>query len=140
MEKVHGASELTPEVAEVIYDGIRSGLPNSLAYERANVQHRCFYKWIEKGTKHIEEDRETNYSIFVHTLKQVRSQTSKNWLDAINDGCKSWQAKAWLLERCQAKHFSQHAQEIANMQEQMAEIKGLLSKVLAPAEIKNEDE
>jgi|SRR6185436_9178705 len=141
IEKPHGLSNLTEDVAQIIYDGIKAGLPNRMSHELAGVKERCFYNWMSKGEKDIDENIETAYSIFVQTIKQVRAKSAMRKLKYINSkDNKSWQAKAWLLERCHASSFAVNAQEMLEMKDQMNEIKALLSKVLAPQEIKNEDE
>jgi len=64
--KQHLASELTNEVSEIILGGIASGLPNKMAHELARVKERCFYNWITKGNRDLDDGKDTVYSIFVY--------------------------------------------------------------------------
>ena len=42
-------TKLTPEVQEIIVDGINAGLTFGLTCARAGVNPATFYRWLEKG-------------------------------------------------------------------------------------------
>jgi len=74
------------------------------------------------------------------SIKEIRAKSAQQRLNSIDSTCKNWQAKAWLLERCDAQYFAPNAQELENIKAEMLEVKSLLTKVLSPQEIKNDDE
>jgi len=86
--KVGRKTSLTPEIQEKLLAYIRKGLTYERAGEALGISPATIQNWQARNKQ------------FDNALKKARRDLEVSLLDSINQaGEKSWQAKAWILER-----------------------------------------
>jgi len=86
--KVGRKTSLTPEIQEKLLAYIRKGLTYEKSGEALGISPATIQNWQARNKQ------------FDNALKKARRDLEVSLLDSINQaGEKSWQAKAWILER-----------------------------------------
>ena len=82
-----------------LLDAITKGLTINDACEYAGISEQTYYNWLNKDVSSIknEEDKK-KYLEFLESLKKAQSECQMYCLDFLMKD-KSWQSKAWVLER-----------------------------------------
>ena len=89
-------TKLTPEVQELIVDGINAGLTFGLTCARAGVHPATFYRWLEKG----EAAKSGVFSEFCDTVSRAKADSALRLVSQITlQAPTDWRAAAFLLER-----------------------------------------
>ena len=90
---------LYSEAKDRLLLAITKGLTIQDACEYAGISEQTYYNWLNKDVKSIanEEDKK-KYLEFLESLKKAQSECQMYCLDFIMKD-KSWQSKAWVLER-----------------------------------------
>ncbi len=90
---------LYSESKDRLLDAITKGLTINDACEYAGISEQTYYNWLNKEVSSIknEEDKK-KYLEFLESLKKAQSECQMYCLDFIMKD-KSWQSKAWVLER-----------------------------------------
>lgn len=90
---------LYSESKDRLLDAITKGLTINDACEYAGISEQTYYNWLNKDVSSIknEEDKK-KYLEFLESLKKAQSECQMYCLDFIMKD-KSWQSKAWVLER-----------------------------------------
>ena len=89
-------TKLTPEVQEIIVDGINAGLTLGLTCARAGVARSTFYDWLEKG----EAAKSGVLMEFSDTVSRARADSAMRLVSQITlQAPTDWRAAAFLLER-----------------------------------------
>ena len=89
-------TKLTPEVQELIVDGINAGLTFGLTCARAGVNPATFYRWLEKG----EAAKSGVFCEFCDTVSRARADSAMRLVSQITlQAPTDWRAAAFLLER-----------------------------------------
>ena len=89
-------TKLTPEVQDLIVDGINAGLTFGLTCARAGVNPATFYRWLEKG----ETAKSGVYSEFCDTVSRAKADSALRLVSQITlQAPTDWRAAAFLLER-----------------------------------------
>jgi len=91
-------SKLTPELAKMICDGIKLGLPLHVAAARAGVGRSTFFKWKQRA----KTAKSGRYKDFGEQLREADAVAQALLVGRIHDASKrpqSWKAAAYLLER-----------------------------------------
>ena len=105
---------LTKELSDKICAFIASGLTKKGAASAVCMSERTFYDCISRGEADIEKNKDTIYSQFVQSVKAAEAQFKlthiKNIKNAAQDG--SWQASAWMLERCYRDEYGKAAMDV----------------------------
>lgn len=125
-------SLLTPEVRAIIVEAVATGLPYEMAGWAARICEKTMYTWLKRGQKDIDDNIESEWSLFLQDIKQAEMGRVGKHFNRINKGKKSWQANAWVLERRWRKNFGQDA---AIIQELTSRLDSLEDKIRN----KNED-
>lgn len=80
--------KLTKETMEKVCEYVRKGLTYDKAGEILGISPNTIRSWTQR------------HDAFAHAIKKARRELEVNLLESINTaGEKSWQAKAWMLER-----------------------------------------
>ena len=117
-KKVGRHSTLTPEIHEKILGFVRKGLTYEKAGEALGISPATIQNWQHRN------------KAFNESLQKERRQLEANLLDSINQaGEKSWQAKAWILER--SFQYSQPSARLQVTQDVTHGINGNLAQLLA---------
>lgn len=120
-------SKFTPDRAEGIIEAINNLVPYRVAAEAHQIDRSTLYDWINKGFDDIKAGKKnTALAKFSYTIKKGKCEAIKKLITDIKAGKKSWQARAWLLERRFPMEFSLAAEELAQMKRQIEEIKALI--------------
>jgi transposase len=90
---------LYSESKDRLLDAITKGLTINDACEYAGISEQTYYNWLNKDVSSIknEEDKK-KYLEFLESLKKAQSECQMYCLDFLMKD-KSWQSKAWVLER-----------------------------------------
>ena len=111
-------STLTPEIHEKILAFVRKGLTYEKAGEALGISPATIQNWQHRN------------KAFNESLQKERRQLEANLLDSINQaGEKSWQARAWILER--SFSYSQPSARLQVSQDVTHGISGNLAQLLA---------
>ena len=111
-------STLTPEIHEKILGFVRKGLTYEKAGEALGISPATIQNWQHRN------------KAFNESLQKARRELEASLLDSINQaGEKSWQARAWILER--SFQYSQPSARLQVTQEHTHGISGNLAQLLA---------
>jgi transcriptional regulator with XRE-family HTH domain len=111
-------STLTPEIHEKILGFVRKGLTYEKAGEALGISPATIQNWQHRN------------KAFNESLQKTRRELEANLLDSINQaGEKSWQARAWILER--SFQYSQPSARLNVTQDVTHGISGNLAQLLA---------
>ena len=111
-------STLTPEIHEKILGFVRKGLTYEKAGEALGISPATIQNWQHRN------------KAFNESLQKTRRELEANLLDSINQaGEKSWQARAWILER--SFSYSQPSARLQVSQDVTHGISGNLASLLA---------
>jgi transcriptional regulator with XRE-family HTH domain len=111
-------STLTPEIHEKILGFVRKGLTYEKAGEALGISPATIQNWQHRN------------KAFNESLQKARRGLEANLLDSINQaGEKSWQARAWILER--SFQYSQPSARLQVSQDVTHGISGNLAQLLA---------
>ena len=111
-------STLTPEIHEKILGFVRKGLTYEKAGEALGISPATIQNWQHRN------------KAFNESLQKTRRELEANLLDSINQaGEKSWQARAWILER--SFQYSQPSARLNVTQEHTHGISSNLASLLA---------
>ena len=117
-KKVGRHSTLTPEIQEKILNYVRRGLTYERAGEALGISTATIQNWQARN------------KAFNNALKRARRDLEVSLLESINQaGEKSWQARAWILER--SFMYSQPSARLQVTQEHTHGISGNLAQLLA---------
>ena len=111
-------STLTPEIHEKILAFVRKGLTYEKAGEALGISPATIQNWQHRN------------KAFNESLQKARRGLEANLLDSINQaGEKSWQARAWILER--SFSYSQPSARLQVTQDHTHNLSGNLAQLLA---------
>jgi hypothetical protein len=96
MKRLGRPTVRTPARAKIICDGLARGLPFVHACAVAGITFQTFNVWRNRDEKFRAQIDESIAKGVDRRLKKIE--------DASDAG--DWRASAWLLEHCQAEHFS----------------------------------
>ena len=117
-KKVGRHTTLTPEIQEKILNYVRRGLTYDRAGEALGIPTATIQNWQARN------------KAFNNALKRARRDLEVSLLESINQaGEKSWQARAWILER--SFMYSQPSARLQVTQEHTHGISGNLAQLLA---------
>ena len=117
-KKVGRHSTLTPEIQEKILNYVRRGLTYERAGEALGIPTATIQNWQARN------------KAFNNALKRARRDLEVSLLESINQaGEKSWQARAWILER--SFMYSQPSARLQVSQDVTHGISGNLAQLLA---------
>jgi hypothetical protein len=117
-KKVGRHSTLTPEIQEKILNYVRRGLTYERAGEALGIPTATIQNWQARN------------KAFNNALKRARRDLEVSLLESINQaGEKSWQARAWILER--SFMYSQPSARLQVTQDHTHGISGNLAQLLA---------
>ena len=120
-------STLTPEIHEKILGFVRKGLTYEKAGEALGISPATIQNWQHRN------------KAFNESLQKARRELEANLLDSINQaGEKSWQARAWILER--SFSYSQPSARLQVTQEHTHGISGNLAQLLAGIAIRKKSQ
>ena len=89
-------TKLTPEVRDLIVDGINAGLTFGLTCARAGVSPATFYRWLDRG----ETAKSGVFREFCDTVSRAKADSALRLVSQITlQAPTDWRAAAFLLER-----------------------------------------
>ena len=92
-------TKLEDDIQQRLIKAIQRGLSIADACEYSGISERTYYYWIKKDPLTIENPEEQKKFLqFLQNIKKAQSECQMYCLDFIMKD-KSWQSKAWLLER-----------------------------------------
>jgi len=109
-EPVGRPSKFTPEIRNGIIHAVSRRVPYCLAAEANGISEPTLYAWINIGKQHLKDGIESDYTMFIKSLKVAEMSRMMEHTDKIADHVDKWQADAWLLERRWHKDWSANAQ------------------------------
>jgi len=125
--KVGRKTSLTPEIQEKLLGYIRKGLTYERAGEALGISPATIQNWQARNKQ------------FDNALKKARRDLEVSLLDSINlAGEKSWQARAWILER--SFLYSQPSARLQVSQDVTHGISSNLASLLAGIAVKKKSQ
>ncbi|WP_010597635.1 helix-turn-helix domain-containing protein [Rickettsiella massiliensis] len=109
-----------------IIEAIGNLVPYSVVAEANQIDRSTLYDWINKGFDDLKNGHRTAFAKFSYTLKKRECEAITSLLDDIKLGVKSWQSRAWLLERRFPMEFAIGSQELAQLKQELEDIKKAL--------------
>jgi transposase len=92
-------TKLQDDIQHRLISAIEKGLTIVDACEYAGISEKTYYNWLNKNTDEIKDEEERKKFVqFLQNIKKAQSECQMYCLDFIMKD-KSWQSKAWLLER-----------------------------------------
>ena len=92
-------TKLEDDIQQRLILAIERGLTIVDACEYSGISEKTYYNWLNKDTTQIKDDEERKKFVqFLQDIKKAQSECQMYCLDFIMKD-KSWQSKAWLLER-----------------------------------------
>ena len=89
-------TKLTPDVQELIVDGINAGLTYGMSCARAGVDTATFYRWLEKG----EVAKSGVFREFCDAISRAKADSALRLVSQITlQAPADWRAAAFMLER-----------------------------------------
>ena len=89
-------TKLTPEVQDLIVDGINAGLTFRLTCARVGVNPGTFYRWLETG----EIVKTGMYREFYEAVERAKADSALRLVSQITlQALTDWRAAAFILER-----------------------------------------
>ncbi|WP_218814593.1 hypothetical protein [Rickettsiella endosymbiont of Dermanyssus gallinae] len=125
--KVGRPTKFNPERAKNIIAAVSNLVPYSLAAESNGINRATLSDWINTGLEHLKEGKKTALAEFSSTLKKCECEAIIGLLDDIKAGVKSWQSRAWILERRFPTEFAVGAHELVLLRQELDEIKKVLN-------------
>lgn len=119
-------TKFNSERAEKIIAAVSNFVPYSLAAESNGINRGTLADWINKGLEDLKEGKKTALSEFSSNLKKCECVAIIQLLDDIKMGVKSWQSRAWILERRFPTEFAVGAHELTVLRHEIDEIKKVL--------------
>jgi len=124
--KVGRKTSLTPEIQEKLLAYIRKGLTYEKSGEALGISPATIQNWQARNKQ------------FDNALKRARRDLEVSLLDSINlAGEKSWQAKAWILER--GYNWAQPSARLAVTQDVTHGISSNLASLLAGIAVRKKE-
>lgn len=121
-------------VAEGILKDIADGIPYKISCESFGVSYQTFKLWLREGAQDQLEGKETIYSQFLTSVREVQKNVVKGHLAYIREADKGHRGREWELERSYWQHFSSKAAEIElnerveNLEKQKGEVNAVSEK------------
>lgn len=107
---------LDPARRTAILDAVRNGATFKVASLAAGVGYSTFREWRQRGREDGRAKKETVYSALLADVKKASAEFITRNVKAISDhGDRSWQARAWLLERRRPDLFSDQRAEVRRL-------------------------
>jgi len=92
-------TKLQDDIQKRLLSAIEKGLSIIDSCEYAGISEKTYYNWLNKDIETIKDAGEQKKFIqFLQNIKKAQSECQMYCLDFIMKD-KSWQSKAWLLER-----------------------------------------
>ncbi len=92
-------TKLQDDIQHRLISAIEKGLTIVDACEYAGISEKTYYNWLNKNTDEIKDEEERKKFVqFLQDIKKAQSECQMYCLDFIMKD-KSWQSKAWVLER-----------------------------------------
>lgn len=126
-------SKFNQILAEGIIEDVSNLVPYAITAEAHQIDRSTLRDWINKGFDDIKAGKtETAFAQFSNAIKKSQCKAIRTLLDDIKKGEKGWQSRAWLLERRFPMEFAIGAQELAELKQQIEEIKQLVKSYEHP--------
>jgi len=93
-------TKLQDDIQKRLLSAIEKGLSIIDSCEYAGISEKTYYNWLNKDIETIKDAGEQKkfFIQFLQNIKKAQSECQMYCLDFIMKD-KSWQSKAWLLER-----------------------------------------
>ncbi len=112
--------------AKSIIEAIAKFVPYTMVADANQINRSTLYDWINKGLEDLRNGKKTAFARFSYTLKKRECEGVCQLLDDIKAGVKSWQSRAWILERRFPMDFALGAQELTQLKQELEDIKKAL--------------
>lgn len=110
-----------------IIEAIANLVPYTIVAEANGITRTTLYDWINTGFEDIQSGKtHTALAKFSYTLKKRECEAVDELLKSIKGGVKSWQSRAWLLERRFPLEFALGAQELLQLKQEMEALKKMI--------------
>lgn len=111
-----GIIEMDPEKVKAFLEAVGDGMSNRMACALAGFDDTSFYSWLKKA-----EDGDGKYLDFVNKYKNAKAKFVRKHVKSIEAASRngSWQASAWMLERCCPEDYAAKSQIDASVDDRI---------------------
>jgi predicted DNA-binding transcriptional regulator AlpA len=113
--------------SDSIIEAIGNLVPYSIVAEANQIDRSTLYDWINKGFEDLKNGHKTGFAKFSYALKKREYEAVNELLNSIKLGVKSWQSRAWLLERRFPMEFAIGSQELVQLKQEIEELKKMMA-------------
>jgi len=99
-------------IAEGILKDVANGVPYKISCESFGISYSTFRNWLQNAARDQNEGKETIYTQFLSSLRNVQKNIITNHVSAISESDKGHKGKEWILERAYWQYFSSKAAEM----------------------------
>ena len=103
-------TKLTPERAQIVIDNVRSDLSITNAARIARVACQTPINWMRQGAEEKARGLTTIHTEFLENVREAQGLKVREYMRDVAAMPKSWQAVAWLLEKCCAEDFGKDSE------------------------------
>ena len=120
-------SQLKDPARAGILTAIQNGAPFCDAARAVGISYDTFRSWRAQGRKDRAAGKLSAFSSFLADVEKAHAAFVTEGVEQIKaHAAKSWQARAWLLERRRPKEFADNRYELRRLGNELAEVRKLL--------------
>lgn len=125
------------ELYNKLIQNVRSVLVIRQTAMLSGVTDRRLREWLDWGKRHLNDDPESPiiFAQFARDFYMAQAEKVSELMEEIREGKKNWQSSAWLLERCFRDDFGSDAAKLAEISDEIAELRAMFMKFKKPDDV-----
>lgn len=102
-----GIIEMDPEKVKAFLGAVGDGMSNKMACALSGISDSSLYEWLKAA-----EEGNAKYAAFLDKYKNAKAKFVRKHVKSIEAASRngSWQASAWMLERCCPEDYAPKSQ------------------------------
>lgn len=111
-----GIIEMDPEKVKAFLKAVEDGMSNKMACALSGISDSALYDWLK-----MAEDGNGKYADFLASYKNAKAKFVRKHVKSIEAASRngSWQASAWMLERCCPEDYAAKSQIDASVDDRI---------------------
>lgn len=106
-----------------ILKDIENGIPFKISCESYGIAYPTFRRWIENGIRDLLDEKNTYYTQFLASLREVQKRVIEKHQKKISANEKSHKGSEWILERSYWQYFSARVADL-ELEERISKLEG----------------
>lgn len=111
-----GTIVMEPEKVKVFLEAVEDGMSNKMACALSGISDSSLYEWFKAA-----EEGNAKYADFLDKYKNAKAKFVRKHVKSIEAASRngSWQASAWMLERCCPEDYAAKSQIDASVDDRI---------------------